>query len=210
MRRVRLAFGVGVMAITLPRFLIGQSPTGLPQRLQPASRAVIERLADSLTRESLPTAPIYDKAAEGVLKGADDGRIIAAVRGLAQRLRDARTLLGAGAPEVELSAAASALHAGAPAATIKQMARARDERAAGGSLAVPLVVLANLLTDGVPSSIASESLTALVERGARDEELTALRWTVARDIDAGKSPPEAASGGTHRLLQTIEARSRRP
>jgi hypothetical protein len=178
--------------------------------LQPAARTAIERLADSLSRESLPTAPLYDKAAEGVLKGADDTRIIAAVRGLAQRLRDARGLLGPNATEAELSAGASALHAGAAGAQIRRLVGARDERMAGRSLGLPLVVLANLIADGVPAPVAIESLTTLMGRGARDDELSAFRWSVARDIEGGKSPRDAASLMTDRLLRAIDTRAKQP
>jgi hypothetical protein len=196
-----------------PRVLLAQDRPVLPPRLQPATRATIERLADSLARESLPTAPLYDKAAEGVLKGADDARVIAAVRGLAQRLRDGRALLGPAATAAELSAAASALHAGAPASSIQRLVEARNERSASGSsgsLGLPLVVLANLIGDGVPAPVAIESLTALMKRGVHDEELSGFRWSVARDIKGGKSPRDAATVVTARLLHAIDSRVKPP
>jgi hypothetical protein len=178
--------------------------------LRAATRTAIERLADSLARESLPTAPLYDKAAEGVLKGADDARILGAVRGLAQRLRDARVLLGSASTDAELTAGASALHAGAPQALIQRLVKARDERADSRSLAIPLVVLANLIADGVPAPVATESLAMLVNRGARDEDLTGFRWSVARDIQGGKSPRDAASLVIDRLLHTLDSRPNQP
>src|SRR6476659_9419397 len=66
----------------------------LPQRLSPDVRATIERLMDSVRAAGLPTGPLADKAAEGVLKGADDQRILVAVRMLTHELGEARTILG--------------------------------------------------------------------------------------------------------------------
>jgi hypothetical protein len=192
------------------RVLEAQNRTDLPARLEPASRAAIVRLADSLAAERLPTAPVYDKAQEGALKGADDRRIVAAVRALAQRLREARALLGQSATDAELSAGASALYAGVDAARIRAVVDVRNERASGRALEVSLVVLANLVADGVPASIAAESLTALLASGAGDEDLGAFRRSVARDIEGGSSPVEAASALTRRTLLTIEARPRQP
>ena len=210
MTLVRLLVATATIVTLAPLTVAAQSRPELPARLQPASRAAIERLADSVARESLPVAPLYDKAAEGVLKGADDARIVAAVRGLAQRLREARTLLGPSATEAELAAGASALHAGVPQPMIRRIVEMRDQRASARSLGVPLVVLANLIADGVPAPVATESLTRLMQRGARDDELSAFRSGVVRDIEGGKSPGDATSAGTERLLRAIDTRARQP
>jgi hypothetical protein len=191
--------------VAFPATIRAQTST-LPSSLQPATRSAIERLADSVARDSLPVQPLYDKAAEGVLKGADDARILTAVRGLADRLREARVVLGPRATDAELTAGASALHAGATQASIRELAAARDGRA----LAVPLAVLANLIADGVPARVASESVTNLVRHGAHDDELTALRLSIARDIERGASPDGAVAATTRRLLQTIDGRERTP
>ena len=208
MRRVMTLHALLLLFTLGPRVLEAQNRADLPSRLQPASRAAIVRLADSLAAERLPTAPLYDKAQEGALKGADDKRIVAAVRALAQRLREARSLLGQSATDAELSAGASALYAGVDAARIRAVVDARDAHASGRPLAVSLVVLANLVADGVPASVAAESLTALLASGAGDEDLGAFRRSVARDIEGGSSPVDAASALTRRTLLTIEARPR--
>ncbi len=121
-----------------------------------------------------------------------------------------RTLLGPTSTDAELTAAASALHAGAPASLIRRIVEVRGERTGDGSLGLPLVVLANLLGDGVPASVATESLFALIKRGARDDELSDFRWSVARDIKGGNSPRDAASAATEQLLHAIEARAKQP
>jgi hypothetical protein len=209
--RTVLTFAVQCLLVSVaPQMLSAQRGADLPARLEPASRAAIVRLADSLAAEHLPTAPVYDKAAEGALKGADDRRIVAAVRGLAQRLREARTLLGQSATDAELAACASALYAGVDATRIRAVVDARNEHASGRPLDVSLVVLANLVADGVPASVAAESLTALLASGAGDEDLGAFRRNVARDIEGGSSPVDAASALTRRTLHTLEVRPRQP
>ncbi len=95
----------------------------LPQRLAPDVRATIDRLMDSVRAAGLPTGPLADKAAEGVLKGADDQRILVAVRMLARELGEARTILGSASDAALLSATASALHAGAAPGELRRIAR---------------------------------------------------------------------------------------
>ena len=199
---------VFVILVAGPDALTAQIRPDLPARLQPASRTAIVRIADSLAAERLPIAPLYDKAAEGALKGADDRRIVAAVRGLAQRLREARTLLGAASTDAELSACASALYAGVDATRIRALVEVRNDHASGRPLGVALIVLANLVADGVPPSVAAESLTALLGSGVGDDDLGAFRRNVVRDIEGGSSPVDAASALTKRALRAIEVRPR--
>src|SRR5688500_13831717 len=161
-----------------------QQPT-LPDRLQPSARSTIERLADSARAAGLPWEPLYSKAEEGVLKGADDARIVAAVRTLLSRLAEARGALGAAPSDAEVVAGASALHAGVPASTLRRL---RETQPAAMSLAMPLVVMADLITRGVPAETAATSVGALVSRHAADTDYRVLRETIERDIRAGMAP----------------------
>src|SRR5262245_30195979 len=91
----------------------GAGPGAQPSPRLPANvEAVVNRLADSARARGLPSDPLFAKAAEGVLKGADSTRIVDAVRRLLGELETARSSLGACAGSGELAAAASALHAG--------------------------------------------------------------------------------------------------
>jgi hypothetical protein len=184
----------------------GAQQSTLPDRLAPATRASIERLADSLRSVRLPSQPLYAKAAEGVLKGADDARIVAAIRTLARELGVARAALGDESDEAELIAGASALHAGAPAVTLRKLREGRGPRRAKGALAVPLVVLADLASRGIPPAVAGASLEALAARNASDEQFTALRAAIERDIEAGRAPADAMATRTRALLGSIEGR----
>lgn len=164
----------------------------LPERLDPATRAAIEQLADSAQRVGLPWEPLYAKSAEGVLKGADDERILRAVRSLARELGGARAALGASVTSSEIVAGASALHAGVKAADLRRLAATRGSRAGDAPLAVPLTVLADLVARRVPTDVAIASIEALLSRGAPDEQFATLRSDVHRDILSGVSPAAAA------------------
>ena len=170
-----------------------------PDRLQRDTRAAIERLADSLRLAGVPVAPLYDTAAEGVLKGADDARILRAVQSLAGELIAARRALGAPASAAEILAGASAIHAGVPDEALRRLARSRRGAA---PLAVPLTVLADLVTRRVPTGVAISSVEALMERGATDDAFTALRAEVQRDIVSGLAPAAAATARTRAFIQS--------
>ena len=178
----------------------------LPSQLLPATRQAIVRLGDSLKVAGLPDAPLYAKAAEGVLKGATDARIVSAVRTLARELGDARAALGS-AGEAELVAGASALHVGASPTMLRQL---RDTHAAGvgraTSLATPFVALADLLARRVPAPVAAAAIDSLVARGAPSDDFAALRAAVERDIDAGRAPEASVVQRTQGLLRNIEGR----
>ena len=173
----------------------------LPARLGADAREAIVRLADSLRVAGVPAEPLYAKAAEGVLKGADDARIVTAVRTLARELTQARAALGTAAPAGDVLAAASALHAGVPAAAIRRL---RD--AGAGPLALPLVVLADLAARGVPPAGAAGSIAELLARGASDAELNGYRAGVERDIASGRDARTAADARLQATLLQLDRR----
>jgi hypothetical protein len=182
-----------------------QQPTtaaDLPSQLSVATRQAIARLGDSLRAARLPEEPLYAKAAEGVLKGADDARIVSAVRTLARELGEARASLGADADAAELVAGASALHVGATPLMLKQLREthlAAERRAL--SLATPLIALADLLTRRVPPPVAAAAIDSLVARRAPADDFAALRAAVERDIDAGRAPEAAVTTRVQGLLR---------
>lgn len=181
-----------------------RQPT-LPDRLSAGARAQITALSDSLMAERLPAAALHDKAAEGMLKGADDARIVSAVRALAQRLRTARDVLGRQASDDELLAAASTLYAGVPASSITRLANThRSRRSTAQSLTVSLSVVAELATARVPSEVALRAVEQLLSRGAADADLRSFRATVERGIRDGRAPHDATSEGVQRTLRGLD------
>ena len=179
----------------------GAQTPALPARLGADARDAIGRLADSLRFAGVPVDPLYAKAAEGVLKGADDARIVVAVRTLARELTQARAALGPAAPAGDVLAAASALHAGVPAASIRRL-----REAGAGPLALPLVVLADLAARGVPPAAAAGSIAELVARGATEPELSGYRAGVERDIASGRDARAAADARLQATLSQLDRR----
>ena len=128
----------------------------------------------------------FQRALEGVLKGASGDRIVAALRRLATDLGTARAALGTGAASAELEAGVAALRAGA---TPPVLARLRERRRQ--SLTVALAVLADLVARGVPVDSAAAAVLVLAPT-ARDVDLVEFRRAVERDIALG-APPAAAT-----------------
>jgi hypothetical protein len=182
-----------LLALASPAAGQATGPNGAPAApsLPAALRADVDRLADSARALGVPAEPLYLKAAEGVLKHAPDDRVAAAVGRLLGELVEARRALGPRAEGDELVAAASVLHAGLEPAALRRIRASRGSRADGGSLLMPLVVLADLVARRVSPELATSSVALLVERGAPDEELASLRSRVERDVVRGQRPDDA-------------------
>lgn len=185
---VMCAVAIGVFSTSLSaQVAASTAPLQLPAKLQPATRATIERLADSLQSVGVPSSPLYDKAAEGVLKGADDTRIIAAVRSLARELGVASTVMGASAPVSDIVSAASALRAGVSLSAAQKIASRRakntstDERTA-----LSFIILADFASRGVPVDAAVNTIDGLLAKGASGAELSQFSNGVIRDLMAGR------------------------
>lgn len=153
-------------------------------RLSPTVRYAVEVLLDSARLAGLPTQPLESKALEGLSKRQDDRRILFAVRTVFRSLREARSALGPTANEGELAAAASALRVGVTNAELSQLARTRK----GKQITVPLVVLVDLVSRGVPRDTASQTIFQLWQRGVGDDDFYGLWRGVERDIVSGADP----------------------
>ena len=176
----------------------------LPQRLSPDVRATIERLMDSVRTAGLPTAPLADKAAEGVLKGADDQRILVAVRMLTRELGEARTILGSAGDPALLSAMASALHAGAAPGELRRMARPSGNPPDSHTLATALVTLVDLVAKRIPPLSATNAVNELLRRRATDDQFVVLRSEVEQDIRGGVEPEAALTKRIRAHVELLE------
>jgi hypothetical protein len=156
-------------------------------RLSPTVRYAVEVLLDSARLAGLPTQPLESKALEGLSKRQDDRRILFAVRNVFRSLRDARSALGPAAHESELTAAAHAIRIGVTNAELSQLARSRK----GKPVTIPLVVLVDLVTRGVPRDTASQTILQLWQRGVADDDFYGLWRGVERDIVSGADPGAA-------------------
>jgi len=153
-------------------------------RLDPSTRHAVEMLMDSAHSVGLPYGPLESKALEGIAKRANGRDILVAVRRVFRALRDARTALGPSATTDELTAGAGALRVGIAASELSLLATTRN----GKPLTVPLVVLADLVTRGVPRDTASLTISQLWQHGAADDDFLALWRSVERDIVSGTDP----------------------
>lgn len=180
-------------------------PPAMSPQWSPALRGAVDRLADSARVAGISSAPLYLKAAEGVLKRAPDERVAAAVRRLLDELREARRNLGPSATDAELVAGASVLHAGLDAGALRRVRDARRATRPDGSLVMPLVVLADLVARHVTPDVATASVAALTERGAPDGELASLRAHIEREIGRGESPDGATRARTAAILRAVPA-----
>jgi hypothetical protein len=203
-----------IAAIVEPRSVGAQATTSgsaasaRPQLSEPL-RSRIDRIADSAAAHGVPADPLFMKAAEGVLKGADESRIVEAVRRLALDLESARGALGPAATNAELVAGASVIHAGVSAARLHDLAAA-SARPAGTSLVMPLVVFADLLERKVTADVATSAVAALLRRGAVDAEFVTLRSAIERDIASGKAPDASARVRTDAVLHSLGSGIRPP
>jgi hypothetical protein len=161
----------------------------LPERLSRETRDSLMLVIRQAQATGLPSDPLYAKAAEGVLKRADDARILLAVRNLSRTLADARAALPRSAAQSTIVAAANALQAGVEPGTIARYAAV--SRSSEADLAVAYVTLADLIAGSVPVSAASNSVEQLLRNGVRESELASFRAAVVGDIQAGAKPEDA-------------------
>jgi hypothetical protein len=160
------------------------------------TRTALETMIRSAREEGLPTEPLVQRALEGASRRVDPARIVAAVRTLSERLRNARAALGPSATEGELVAGASALYVGVEGRALERMRRARG----GGSVAVPLVLLVDIIARGVPRDTAAALIASLSDPRVRDADYMALRQSIVSDIQSGVSPAAAASARARGVL----------
>lgn len=202
-RLIALALAFVVSAATMRAQGVDRT---LPAQLSAPTRATLERLIDSARVAGLPVDPLYSKVREGVFRGADEPRVLAAVQRLTRDLGDAYSALGDGAGAEEIAAGANALRAGLHAADLSRLRESRGRRP-DHPLTVALVVLADLATRGVPPAMAAASVNELVARNVSDGSLLSFRQNVERDLVGGRS---AASALDARTKAMIDDDRRRP
>jgi hypothetical protein len=182
----------GLMTFALVGAALAQAGAQDPRigtRLDAPSRAAITALVDSARAQGLPVEPLMEKVYEGIGKGADGPRVVAAVRSLTLEMASAHRALGTVASADEIKAAASAMHAGVPAVELGKMKKQSGLRR---SLTMPFTVLADIVSRGVPVEAGVNAIRSLVGAGAKDADLSKFQRNVSVDIEQG-APPAAAA-----------------
>jgi hypothetical protein len=172
----------------------------LTGRLDPETAAAVGAIVDTARSKGLPTDPLVARALEGASRHAPGPRIVAAVSGLSEALEASREALGPASSDAELIAGATALAAGVSADTLVSLRTARRK----ASLLVPLVVLTDLVTRGVPVETASSAVVAASRTRARDADLMRLRQRIDQDIRAGAPPGSATIQRTRKLIGSLQ------
>jgi hypothetical protein len=201
MRPVLVAF---VLLLGLPpAAAVSQAaPPSFSERFSASTRAALTRIVDSARAKGLPSEPLVAKAAEGLLKGADEARIVSAVRALAGHLNDARALLPPSASSGTLTAAASAMRAGVPGESVRELVRVN--RGADADLGLALITVTDLAASGVPADRAERAVAALLRRGFPERDLPVLRAAIAHDIASGVAPETALESRLRTIVRTAE------
>lgn len=179
----------GVLSLTMILPAAAQEVDArLAARLSPVTVDSVTALSVRAGQLGLPVEPLIQKALEGESKGATDAVILRAVSDLFGRLEHASHVLNDDTSEAELLAAAGALHLGISTETLRAVVNAYTER----SLAVPLVVLTDMIRKGVARETASDVIVQLVQARIDADGLQRFRRLVERDIDLGATPGDAA------------------
>lgn len=191
-RMRHLAFAGALAVLVSAPIAEAQAPAArLEGRLDPATSAAVTRIIDSALVAGLPAGPLVQKALEGASKRAAGERIVLAVRSLAADLAGARRALGADASEAELVAGVGALRAGAAADVLRRVKAARGAESA----LLPLAVLSDLVSQGIPVDRAVAAVTALAERHASDAQYRALPANARADPKRGAGPGASVGAG---------------
>jgi hypothetical protein len=163
--------------------------TRLAARLDKPTYAAVNAIVDSARVAKLPTAPLVDKALEGVAKGSEGGKIVLAVHQLSVRLGSAKHVLGPSATPDEIKAAAGALDVGVSERDLARLRGASGKR----PVTMPLAVLTDLIGRDVPIPAATDLVLQLARSGVRDSDLATFQRNVRADIDRGAEPTAAAT-----------------
>lgn len=193
-----------LLAVVLAPTARGQMRDPLGQ-LEPSVRYSVELLLDSARLAGVPTRPLESKALEGLSKRADSRKIVLEVRRVLRDLREARSAIGARS-EDELTAASAALRVGITRAELARLASSRQDK----QLTVPLVVLVDLISRGVPRDTASQTISQLWQHGAADDDFLGLWSGVQRDIVSGTDPGAALLNRAREIPSRAPVASPRP
>ena len=185
-----------------------------PCRAQPAKPLgnetveAVSAMMDSARAEGLPAETLMQKALEGSTKGASEERIREAVHALLNRLRLAKRVLGGGAAQPELTAAAGALYAGVDTSGIRRLKEVHEVRKTGDvphdqTLAAELVVLTDLISRNVPIETAAQVVIGLAEANVGFAEIFEYRRMVEQDIRSGVVPAESAHKRARKIAPSL-------
>jgi hypothetical protein len=192
-RALGLALALVVAAAPV-RALAAQDVAARLQGRVPTDVArAVQEIAQSAQARGLPVEPLIQKAIEGGAKGVPGDRVIGAVRMLAARLDEARTVLrdaGIAEPSPDaLEGGAEALNAGLNQREVREIGRVSRPPYEPG---LTLRVAATLAVLGVPPKQALRVMEDVIQAGRGPEVLLDLPSEVQLGMARGATAAEAA------------------
>jgi hypothetical protein len=206
--RLSIAFAAAILWIA-PTIAASAPAAGMDRLrrvLDPTTLAVVDSVLSEAGAHGLPTAPIVSTALEGATRSLPGPRIAEAVRAKGHALDLARQTLGPDASTDALVAGASALLAGASPSALDSLAHAQRSE----SLVVPLIVLCDLLSRGVPRSQAEFAVVRTTVTGHPNAALLLMRDRIVDDLGRGRPPVQATQNRMRELLGPKPTTSRAP
>jgi len=175
-------------------WLAGAGSIAAQTTVQQRARAVlpppvfqgVQSLASAAGKEGIPSDPLFSKALEGMAKRVPPDRLLTAVRGYADRLRQAHAAFGAGSPAPLLVAGADALQRGVGWDALHKLGES------GSHSPMAVLVLADLMETGVPADRALAVLHEAMRMRMRDNMMLDIPERVRRFMREGTSPADAA------------------
>ena len=144
--------------------------------------------------DGLPRSLLVDRVIEGAAKGMESEVILAAVHTLADELRQAATVVGLDADEVNLEKAADGLRSGLDQSFLVELYGENPK-----DFPMMVVALEDLLRTGVTVRVAQNMLRDASSHGLEANELLRLPANVRRLVREGRTPVSY----THLTLPTI-------
>jgi hypothetical protein len=207
MGRGRARHVLGVAGRTLiAALLVGTSPSAataqdeerdverLRAELADDTVSRLLRIIDDAAQDGVPKELLFRKALEGVSKGQSGAAIIQTVNEEARDLRAAIRAVGPDLGEDALGEAAKAMRRGVDPGVLRSLARGHRD-----SFSMLLLVLEDLVGEGVPAARAYQLVNEALEHGYRGDRILALPTAMRQMLRSGTSPGQAASTLQQRL-----------
>jgi hypothetical protein len=177
------------VAVALAAARVAGAQDSLPSlALDRETSARLSRIVEEVRARGLPTDHVVSKIRFALVLHAPPPKIIAAAEAVAARLEAARAALAPRPVPTDIDAGEDALSFSVPRdALVAVRAAAPDQ-----PVAVPLGVLTQLVTSGVPPKQAVAMVTELLKRGATPTQFAALGNDVDADVRRGAHPDAAA------------------
>lgn len=149
--------------------------------------AALAKIVDATRSKGLPVDPILAKVRYALVVHAPPARIVATARDMAARLEVAREALAPHPSANDIAAGEAALNY----VPRTVLTRVRTASPKDSSVAVPLGVLTQLVSNGISAKYAVEIVTSLMKRGATGQLLASLSNDVNSDVQRGIRPNDA-------------------